>query len=239
MKHLLIITILFPVLLFGQNKTDGKGQKQGAWEVKFEDSDIVRYRGQFKDNKPYGKFEYYYPNGKLSAVSKFDLGGIVVRTTMFDIEGSPMGYGKYINQQKDSTWTYFQNNQVISKEDYKNGERHGKKTVFYDDGQVYEEYHFANNLEEGQWKMYYPNGNIKITCNYVNGNRNGQITYYYNDGQQETVGFYKNAVKNGFWRYYDIRGRVSKEVFYKNDKIILEGQDIKEELDQLKAEGKI
>lgn len=239
MKHLFIIIILFPALLYGQNKTDSKGRKQGVWEVKFKDSEITRYKGQFKDDKPYGKFEYYYPNGKLSAISKFEVGGIVARTTMFDIEGTPMGYGKYVNQQKDSTWTYFENNTVVSREDYKKGKRHGNKTVYFDNGKVYEESSFEDGLQQGKWKMYHANGKVKVTCNYVDGNRNGQITYYFSDGQQETVGFYKNAVKNGFWRYYDNRGRVSKEVYYKNDKILLEGESIKEELDKLKAEGKI
>lgn len=227
------------MFVLGQNKTDKKGQKQGPWEVKFEDSEITRYKGQFKDNKPFDKFIYYYPNGIQSAISVFENEGAISRTTMFDIEGTPMGYGKYINQQKDSTWTYFENNTVVNRENYQNGKREGLRIVYYENGNVYEEYTYVSDIEDGLWTMYYATGSTKATCNYVAGNRDGKITYYHSDGSPETIGYYKNAVKNGFWRYYDHRGVVSKEVYYKNDKIILEGKDIKEELDKLKAEGKI
>lgn len=239
MKHLLIITLLLPSLLFGQNKTDSKGRKQGVWVVKFDNSDVIRYKGQFKDDKPYGKFEYNYATGTPAAISKFEPGGIISRTTMFDMEGNPMGTGKFVNQKKDSTWTYFENGTVASREDFKDGQLHGKRIVYYPEGRVYEETHFENGLKNGKWTMYYENKQIKATCNFVDGNEDGRITYYYSDGKKESVGFYKNAVKNGMWRYYDHRGSVSKEVFYKNDIILLEGRDIKEELDKLKAEGKI
>ena len=239
MKQILIIILMLPFFVLGQNKKDSKGRKQGPWEVKFEDSEIIRYKGQFKDDKPFGTFHYYYPDGKLSAVSKYEDGGIVARTTMFDIEGTPMGYGKFINQKKDSTWTYFVGNTVANREEFKNGKRHGKKIVYYDSGRVYEETSFENGLEHGPYNMYYENKQVKINCNYVDGNRDGKITYYFSNGSVEAVGFYKNAVKNGIWRYYDHRGVVTKEILYKNDKILLEGQDIKEELDRLKAEGKI
>ena len=239
MKHLFIILLVVPALVFGQNKTDKKGQKQGPWEVKFENSETTRYIGQFKDDKPYGKFEYYYASGSVAAVSKFETGGVASHTTMFDMVGNPMGSGKYINQKKDSTWTYFENSTVANREDFKDGQLHGKRIVYYPDGRVYEEMNYENGLKSGTWTMYFGNKQVKATCNFVDGNENGRITYYYSDGKKESVGFYSNAVKNGMWRYYDHRGVVSKEVFYKNDVILLEGQNIKEELDKLKAEGKI
>lgn len=238
-KIAFIALLICPLIIFGQNKTDSKGRKQGKWEVKFENSENFRYKGQFLNDKPQGKFIYFYPNGIVSAVSVFETNGTVARTTMFDIEGQAMGYGKYSNQLKDSTWTYFQNGKVISTIDYKDGKREGKKYTFYEDGKVYEETTFENDIENGIWNMFYPTGKVKITCNYLNGNKDGKITYFYSDGKIETEGFYKNTVQNGFWRYYDHRGAVAKEVYYKLGKIILEGRSISEELQQLKAEGKL
>ena len=227
------------MFIFAQNKTDNKGRKQGPWEVKFEGSDVLRYKGQFKDDKPYGKFVYYYPKGEVSAISVFEPNGEVARTTFFDIEGEPMSYGKYVNQERDSTWTFFADGNVVSRQNYVRGNREGKKIVYYDNGKIYEETTFENDIENGPYRMYHANGKVKIKVDYVDGNREGKIVHYYSDGKLETEGFYRNAVENGFWRYYDERGRVTKEVFFKNGKIVLEGEDIKDELQKMKEEGKI
>ena len=240
MKHTLILLFILPMLVFGQNKTDKKGQKQGAWEMKYEKSEIVRYKGTFKDDKPVGEFVHYYPNGKVKAISNHIANTNVSRTKMYDTEGKLIAFGKYVNQEKDSTWTYYgANGSVTSREDYKLGKRHGKKLVYFSDNKLYEKMTYEKGVEQGVWAVYHANGKTRVTCNFKDGNMDGKITYYYENGTLETEGFYRNAVQNGFWRFYDTRGRIEKEAFYKNGEVILEGDDITDELKKLKEEGKL
>ncbi|MFP5471023.1 MAG: toxin-antitoxin system YwqK family antitoxin [Bacteroidia bacterium] len=241
MKKILIIIICLPLTLLSQNKTDNKGRKQGKWEVKYENSEVVRYKGSFVNDKPVGKFTYYHTNGKLMSESNYVANSNVCRTRLYDIEGVLMAYGKYVNQVKDSTWTYYSFNggKVIGREDYQNGQRHGKKITYYENGNIYEEIPFENNVEQGTWNMYYSDGKVKVTAKYVDGNLDGKIVYYYSNGNIEVEGFYKDAVENGFWRFYDVNGRIEKEAYYKNGIPIIEGDDIQEQIKQLRDEGKL
>jgi antitoxin component YwqK of YwqJK toxin-antitoxin module len=240
MKHLILIAFIFPLVVLGQNKTDKKGLKQGVWEVKYDNSSVIRYKGSFKNNKPFGEFVYYYENGKVKAISNFEANGDVSRTKMYDMEGNYIAFGKYVNQQKDSTWTYFSNENIIAgREDWRKGQRHGKKITYYANGNVYEEIPFVDGLENGRWTMFYSDGKTKVTCMYLDGNLDGKIIYYHANGKIEAEGQFKNAVQHGFWRFYDSNGRLEKEAYYKNGELLLEGDDIKEELDKLKQEGKL
>ncbi len=55
------------------NQTDSKGRKQGPWR-KLERG-VLKYEGQFRDDKPVGTFTYYYDNKSIKAVSHFESGG--------------------------------------------------------------------------------------------------------------------------------------------------------------------
>ena len=94
---------------------------------------------------------------------------------MFDIEGQAMGYGKYSNQQKDSTWTYFQNGKVISTIDYKLGKREGKKYTFYEDGKVYEETTFENDCTASSYYCMLADNLASITTFYYANYENAYI----------------------------------------------------------------
>ena len=53
------------------NKTDAQGRKQGSWQ-KFHPNGKLRYKGQFKDDKPIGTFQYYSDEGELIMIMKHD-----------------------------------------------------------------------------------------------------------------------------------------------------------------------
>ena len=67
MRNVFVITLmLFSLLAFsqGDNKTDVKGHKQGEWK-KYHPNGMLRYVGNFKNDKPVGEFKYYYDTGNL------------------------------------------------------------------------------------------------------------------------------------------------------------------------------
>ena len=77
-RFIILFCLFSPSILFSQfnrdeikNQTDENGLKQGEWEVKHENSNAIRYKGQFKDDQPFGKFQYYYPTGEISGIMSF------------------------------------------------------------------------------------------------------------------------------------------------------------------------
>ena len=50
------------------NQVDSQGRKQGKWEKVHPGTRVFIYRGEFKDDKPVGKFVYYYKSSKTKAV---------------------------------------------------------------------------------------------------------------------------------------------------------------------------
>jgi len=158
------------------NKTDAKGKKQGEWK-KYYDNGLVRYQGQFKDDKPYGTFNYYYETGKPSIIMNYD--GNIARTIAFYDEGKLKAKGNYVNQKKDSIWNYYSSaGYKISEELYVNGLRQGKVVNFFEDGKIAEEKEFVNDFEDGEWIQYYEDGKIRMKATYKKGSLEGK-TYYY------------------------------------------------------------
>ena len=60
MREFCFLVFCIPFFAFSQsiNNVDAKGYKQGIW-TKTHDNGSVRYQGQFRDNIPYGIFNYY------------------------------------------------------------------------------------------------------------------------------------------------------------------------------------
>ena len=68
---LTLLVVLLAGTGFAQiNQVDSQGRKQGKWEKTHPESAVYQYRGEFKDDKPVGKFTYYYESSKVKA-SKF------------------------------------------------------------------------------------------------------------------------------------------------------------------------
>ena len=61
---------------------DVNGEKQRVAEEMFYNSGKVRYKRSFKDNKPYGVWEYYYENGNLFAKADFSNSNIGENSTL-------------------------------------------------------------------------------------------------------------------------------------------------------------
>ena len=57
MKEIFLILLLIPFFSVSQtiNEVDENNKKQGVWTKSFNNGG-VRYKGQFKDDKPYGLF---------------------------------------------------------------------------------------------------------------------------------------------------------------------------------------
>jgi antitoxin component YwqK of YwqJK toxin-antitoxin module len=90
-----------------KNKTDAKGKKQGYWEKIDEKTGKLKYKGNFKDGKPVGEFEFYYESGKLKSKLVHMADKKTSRAKIYYESGRIMSVGKYINAKKDSVWTQY------------------------------------------------------------------------------------------------------------------------------------
>ena len=101
MKKLLLFLFCIPFLSFAQevNHTDVDGNKQGVWTKSYKNGK-VRYKGQFKNDKPFGLFYYYQISGELQAEKKFFHNGTAAATHIFYKGGELQAAGLYVNELK-------------------------------------------------------------------------------------------------------------------------------------------
>ena len=100
--------MLLPFLSVSQsvNQIDNSDRKQGVWTKTYKNGN-VKYKGQFKDDKPQGLFYYYYSSGELQAEKEFFHNVIAAATHIFYKNVKLKAAGIYVNELKDSTWNYY------------------------------------------------------------------------------------------------------------------------------------
>jgi antitoxin component YwqK of YwqJK toxin-antitoxin module len=215
-----IICLLFCLTYFGQN-TDAMGKKQGYWKKKDEKTNKLVYEGEFRDDKPFGKFKYYYPNDSIRAIMFFKDAGKTAYAKLFHLNGKRMGEGRYFNKEiKDSVWTYYDDSGILlSREKYKMGKKEGSAYVYFPDGGISEERNYKDDLQEGVFKQYFDAKRIRALGNYVKGQFEGRVSYYYPNGIEVAAGYYQNGQKNGPWIYRDEKGKIKDKELYKNGQL--------------------
>lgn len=214
--YLVIFSVVFCFLVNAQTQTDANGKKQGYWRKKDDKSNKLIYEGLFKDDKPQGIFKYYYPHDTIKAIMNFKQDGKIAYSTMFHPTGKKMAYGKYIGEDKDSVWTYYDEKAVlISRETFVKGKKDGMEYVYFPDGIVSEERKYKLGKMDGPYKLYYDKALVKTEGVYLNGQLEGKNIFYYPNGVTAAVGFYKNGNKNGPWVYRDKTGKVKEKELYK------------------------
>lgn len=203
------------------NQTDGQGRKQGKWIVKYTGLDVVRYEGSFVDNKPNGKFKYYFPNGKQKAIVTYYKNGTVSYALLYHESGQPMAEGKYIGQIKDSVWVYYDaGGRKSAEENYVKGKKNGTAKVFFDDGSLAEVSNWEMDLQQGDMMAYYENGQVRIKAFYKDGNFDGEYVKYYKSGKTLAKGKFANAVKTGQWTFYHSNGSIDYKELWKDGKLV-------------------
>lgn len=245
-KIVLVLFMLFCVQgLFAQeylsghqNQVDDQGRRQGEWKV-YDQAGNLKFVGQFKDDIPFGEFTYYYPSGKVKAVSMIFDSGRSSYTKTYHENGFLMAEGKYVNREKDSVWKYYSKydkNLLLSEETYVDNEKEGIWYNYYPDGSVAEEISYKDDQKHGPWKQYFDDGSIKIRAKYEEGELEGLFQAFYPNGQASIAGTYEDAMKNGVWMYFDEDGQtiqreeydhgylIDREVLQEDKLVIPEGE---------------
>lgn len=247
---LIAIALCHSLLAQAVNQKNAKGEKHGPWRELYPNSKIPRYEGQYHNGQPRGTFKYYYDDKVLKAEMVFDAtNSKISRVTMYDVDGKLSAYGKYVNKEKDSVWTYYSPPGFMSyTETFKVGVLHGKKTIYYPSvkydakqkkwsaQQVTQEYNYVNGILNGDVREYYDNGTLKTEGTYINSNYHGEVKKYHPNGKISFLERYKHGQKHGWWFGYDMNGKeIGKRFFQDGAEFI--GEGLKKKLEDLKARG--
>lgn len=211
----LVILLVFTASVLSaqaDNKTDANGLKQGYW-VKKQSNGKVKYRGQFKDDIPYGKFKYYTTKGELASVLEYQTTDSVL-ATHYHPNGKKSAYGFYVSQKKEGVWRFYDRKGIISsKTSYLKGLKNGEMVVYNLNGSVSRETAFTDDVENGYRKTFDSEGNLLTEGAIKEGVRDG-IQIIYRGGKINIKGAYQHAVRQGDWTYYDEEGKLYKTEHY-------------------------
>lgn len=226
------IPLLLPVLLLAAtllaqprgatpNEIDAKGRKQGPWSRTWADSDQLRYTGQFKDDRPVGRFTYFSTKGLLESTVDHYPDGSAAHARHYHTNGKLMAIGRYVGQEKDSTWNYYdETGTLMAVERFQKGKLHGEKVTYYEDGAVSERIHFVNGVEDGLREQYFSSGKLKHKANYVKGEPDGMLVWYYPDGKKEMEGRMVKGLHEGTWYSFDRDGSIRSQQVYVNGSLV-------------------
>jgi len=237
--NFLWVIFFVSLIPFHAQVTDAQGRKQGYWKKKDEKTGKILYEGEFKDDKPVGKFIHYYPGDTVrrAVMYYYDGGRIAYANLYHQTTGKIMAQGKYVNEKKDSVWTYYDEGGImISKETWKEGMKEGKSFVYLDDGQIVEECSYKNDKKHGPYKQYYPDKRIKCEGTYENGEKHSKFTWYYPDGKIYQVGNYINGKPEGVFLIFEKDGKIKEKQVFANGQL-LKGKQAEEYEKKLKSSG--
>ncbi len=193
---------------------DDNGKKQGLWK-EFYESGLLRAKGHYQNSLPVGAWNYYYEDGSV------------------EITGAYSKKGK-----KDGPWWwYYANGEVLSYEEYDQGDLNGdfyslsitgdtlvrgRFESGYEVGKWYWmndstriEGKYEDGKRTGTWKTFYPNGKLKIEEHYADDMLNGKVIYYWENGSRMAEYIYINDLLDGNAYRYDENGTPTSITTYK------------------------
>lgn len=246
MKFSLVTLICFWTLAsFSQiNQVDAKGRKQGKWAKTHEKSKVYQYTGQFKDDKPVGKFHYYYKNKHIRAIITHDDNSNRSEAYFYHDNSRLMSHGIYRDEKKDSVWINFTPEKRLSTtETFKNGLLHGQKVVFYipwdpnDKSRLASAvYNYVDGKLDGPTKELFEDQSIKSKGQYKDNRKVGVWVDYHYGGRRRNTSRYYRGRRHGWHFSYDKTGKELNRVYFYFGKT-LEGKALEEKLQEMKEKG--
>jgi uncharacterized protein len=208
--------------VIGEGIVKEDGAKEGHWKEFYTDGTLLS-EGDYKDGKPVGEWNYFYPGGKEEQSGKYSsTGKMTGKWKWFFENGQMMIEEDYINGLKDGPHTeYDENGKMIEEGEYLKGLEEGP--WFTVSGDYFERGTYQDGLKNGKWtSMYLLNNDNKtdsvlsFTGNFVEDNPDGKHVYYWENGKIKDEGNYMTGKKDGDWIKYNSDGTLFLIVTYQN-----------------------
>jgi len=191
------------------NQFDANGKRHGIWKKKFENTNILRYEGEFLHGKEIGLFKFYKKSNNkavLSATKQFNEHNTIAEVKFFTSRGKLISEGEMDGKTYIGTWKYYQKstNNLLILEHFDNlGRLTGERMVYYNNGQIAEKQNYKAGKLDGL-SLWYSKDNVLLKeYIYENGELHGMSKFYNSNGDLIVEGLYKRGKKHGIWKYYE------------------------------------
>jgi antitoxin component YwqK of YwqJK toxin-antitoxin module len=202
------------------NRRDKNNLPTGVWK-KFYSNDTLFSECVFNRGKRVGICRTYYKNGKPQSILTYRGMTNTCDAEILYEDGNLKAKGKYIDKEKDSAWTYYDNfGKVTSTEFYLKGKKEGTWKVFYPNGVVSQETVYKGDKKNGPYKEFFQDGRKKTESNFKNDNYEGFTIVYHPNGNIWTKGSYKNGLREGTWNVFLENGAKDRDEFYKDGNLL-------------------
>ncbi|WMI65489.1 toxin-antitoxin system YwqK family antitoxin [Aestuariibaculum sp. YM273] len=191
------------------NQFDANGKRDGVWKKNFEDTNVLRYEGEFNHGKETGLFKFYKnirSRAVLTATKQFNPENNIAEVKFYASTGKVISEGKMDGKLYIGEWKYYQknNDNLLILEHYNSkGELDGDRIVYYNNGNMAEKETYRAGKLDGESLSYAENNKLISRANYLNGEMHGKYVVYFLDGTPEVEGQFKNGQKSGVWKYYE------------------------------------
>ena len=158
----------------GVAKTDiGDGFQMG---VKQSDKGDLEERGTYLNGKREGAWTTYHKRSQtrgalVETMTNYKNGVKHGSQIKVSTSGSLEEAAFYVNGKLEGPFTKYERTRVVEETNYLNGQLHGTRKTFYDDGSPQMETNYVNGKREGAEKYYDEEGNITLEYTYKNGER--------------------------------------------------------------------
>ncbi|MBU3821359.1 toxin-antitoxin system YwqK family antitoxin [Flavobacteriaceae bacterium XHP0103] len=212
MKAILFIaTLFFAVSTSAQtiNQFDENGERHGVWRKHFDNTNILRYEGEFNHGKEVGLFKFYQNIGKkavLAATKEFLEDSGKANVKFFASTGKLISEGQMNGKLYIGAWKFYQkdSDELLILEHYnEEGNLDGDRFVYYKNGETAEKQHYENGKLDGE-SLWYSEDKVLIKqMMYVGGKLDGLSKFYGPEGKLIIEGTYKDDKKVGVWEYFE------------------------------------
>ena len=89
-----------------------------------------------------------------------------------------------------------------------------RETTYYPGKKVKMDGNYKNNQRDGQWTYWYENGTKWSEGFFRDGKNEGRRLTYFENGRIRYEAYYNNGNRVGKWKFYDVKGRLLQVVDY-------------------------
>lgn len=200
------------------NQYDKSGKRHGPWRGYYDDDKSkLRYEGEFEHGNEVGLFKFYEEGLKQPVATKlFDPTSSVVQVKYLTQAGKTISEGPIKDRMRTGTWKYYHKNsdKLMMIENYSEGQLHGEKIIYYDNGQIAEKANYEQGQLQGKKLLFSEKGVVLEDLQYVNGELHGPAKIYNGKGELMSEGNYKRDKHHGMWKYYE-DGKLKETKEYK------------------------
>lgn len=104
--------------------------------------------------------------------------------------------------------SYYENGQKKIEMNLKEGKKHGKIRIYFDNGNLHELQSYRNNLMSGKWEMYNLEKAKLSVAHYKRGRKHGKWKIWDDNGNLLYKLQYNRGQKTGKWKKYNSEGTI-------------------------------